>query len=76
MYSHFRLKAKSLRTQLDHWLAMEDLNNGNGKAGTSSSSKLHPAHSGQPFHDDVQKLKQLLSQLDPDTSPLRPPVGL
>jgi myosin protein heavy chain len=51
---------------------MEDLNNAN----SGSSSKLQPNHSGAPFHEDVQKLKQLLSQLDPETSPLRPPAGM
>lgn len=66
MYSHFRLKAKALRSQLDHWLAMEDLNaNGNGKLtphSTGGSSSL-------PFTEDVVRLKDLLSQLDHETSP-------
>ena len=48
------------------WLAMEDLNNGNSKLTPSSSSSV-------PFTEDVQKLKHLLSQFDPETSPLRGP---
>ncbi|BEI84994.1 hypothetical protein CcaverHIS002_0503950 [Cutaneotrichosporon cavernicola] len=65
MYSHFRLKAKALRSQLDHWLAMEDLNANNGKLtphSTGGSSSL-------PFTEDVVRLKELLSQLDHETSP-------
>ncbi|KAL7424706.1 class II myosin [Cryptotrichosporon argae] len=65
VYSHFRLKAKSLRSQLDHWLAMEDLNKAPG-----AGAKMTASHSA-PFAEDVQKLKYLLSQLDPETSPLR-----
>jgi hypothetical protein len=42
---------------------MEDLNHGN--------AKLTPSASGAPFTEDVQKLKHLLSQFDPETSPLR-----
>ncbi|GMK55315.1 hypothetical protein CspeluHIS016_0203710 [Cutaneotrichosporon spelunceum] len=65
MYSHFRLKAKALRSQLDHWLAMEDLNANHGKLtphSTGGSSSL-------PFTEDVVRLKELLSQLDHETSP-------
>ncbi|WRT65740.1 uncharacterized protein IL334_002688 [Kwoniella shivajii] len=66
VYSHFRLKAKSLRSQLDHWLAMEDLNNSN------PGSKLTPSVSASaPRTEDVVQLKHLLQQFDPETSPLR-----
>ena len=47
---------------------MEDLNNsGSGAPG----APLRPSLSGAPFTEDVQQLKHLLSQLDPETSPLR-----
>nr|XP_018264766.1 myosin heavy chain [Kwoniella dejecticola CBS 10117]OBR86924.1 myosin heavy chain [Kwoniella dejecticola CBS 10117] len=66
VYSHFRLKAKSLRSQLDHWLAMEDLNN------SGPGSNLTPSISASgPRAEDVVQLKHLLQQFDPDTSPLR-----
>jgi myosin protein heavy chain len=42
---------------------MEDLQN--------SQTKLLPSHSGMPRTEDVQKLKELLSQLEPETSPLK-----
>ncbi|KAK4685841.1 hypothetical protein P7C73_g4302, partial [Tremellales sp. Uapishka_1] len=66
MYSHFRLKAKSLRSQLDHWLAMEDLQQSQAANKLTASSSINA-----PFTEDVQKLKYLLSQLDPESSPLR-----
>ncbi|OCF57867.1 myosin heavy chain [Kwoniella mangroviensis CBS 10435] len=66
VYSHFRLKAKSLRSQLDHWLAMEDLNN------STPGSNLTPSVSASaPRTEDVVQLKHLLQQFDPETSPLR-----
>ncbi|KAK8861619.1 hypothetical protein IAR55_002442 [Kwoniella newhampshirensis] len=69
VYSHFRLKAKSLRSQLDHWLAMEDLNN---SASGGTGTKLTPSTSSSaPRTEDVVQLKHLLSQFDPETSPLR-----
>jgi len=45
---------------------MEDLN-------AQLNGKLTPNSTGgsMPFTEDVQKLSQLLSQLDPETSPLR-----
>ena len=43
---------------------MEDLNGSNAKL---------PTTTGAPFHEDVQKLKYLLSQFEPETSPLRAP---
>ncbi|WVQ93464.1 hypothetical protein IAU59_000538 [Kwoniella sp. CBS 9459] len=68
VYSHFRLKAKSLRSQLDHWLAMEDLNND----GNPRSDKMTPSTSASAARtEDVVQFKRLLSQLDPETSPLR-----
>ncbi|WVF65827.1 hypothetical protein IAT40_000564 [Kwoniella sp. CBS 6097] len=68
VYSHFRLKAKSLRSQLDHWLAMEDLNNN----GDPRSDNMTPSTSSSaPRTEDVVQLKHLLSQFDPETSPLR-----
>ncbi|WWD16464.1 hypothetical protein CI109_100890 [Kwoniella shandongensis] len=71
VYSHFRLKAKSLRSQLDHWLAMEDLNNSSSGA-NGSGSKLTPSTSASaPRTEDVVQLKHLLSQFDPETSPMR-----
>lgn len=45
------------------WLAMEDLNGHQGNTG----GELKPSLSGAPFTEDVQKLKALLSQLDPET---------
>ncbi|TYJ55826.1 hypothetical protein B9479_003478 [Cryptococcus floricola] len=57
MYSHFRLKTKALKSQLDHWLAMDD-----AKA---------PARTHTPRIEDLVQLKHLLAQLDPETSPLK-----
>ncbi|WWC87933.1 uncharacterized protein L201_002833 [Kwoniella dendrophila CBS 6074] len=62
-YSHFRLKAKNLRSQLDHWLAMEDFNN------SVPGQGLTPSISARK--EDVVQLTQLLDQFDPDTSPFR-----
>lgn len=53
---------------LGSWLAMEDLNNAASKG--SNGGELRPSLSA-PFAEDVVKLKQLLSELDPDTSALR-----
>lgn len=46
---------------------MEDLNAHQGNAG----GELKPSLSGAPFAEDVQKLRMLLTQLDPETAPLR-----
>ncbi|WVR03781.1 hypothetical protein IAU60_000776 [Kwoniella sp. DSM 27419] len=64
VYSHFRLKAKSLRSQLDHWLAMEDLSNSSFGGGLKPSTS-----SGAIRTEDVVQLKQLLAKLEPETSP-------
>ncbi|ORY24049.1 hypothetical protein BCR39DRAFT_336827 [Naematelia encephala] len=66
VYSHFRLKAKTLRSHLDHWLAMGDLN-------AKGSAAMVTSTSGQQIAEDMQALKLLLSKLDPETSPLRVP---
>lgn len=47
---------------------MEDLNNAASRG--SNGGELRPSLSA-PFAEDVVKLKQLLNELDPDTSALR-----
>lgn len=60
----------SLITTDYSWLAMEDLN-AHMNSQNNVGGELKPSLSGAPFAEDVQKLKALLSQLDPETSPLR-----
>lgn len=69
--THFRLKAQSILTQLDGWLAddngqptvgdgahmaMKDLNNGHTHGSSSAN-----------FQRDVEELKSLLTQLQEET---------
>ena len=46
---------------------MEEVQGGNG----TSNGELRPSLSGAPFAQDVQKLKKLLVELDPESSSLR-----
>lgn len=72
--THFRLKAQTLREQLDRWLAQDD-----GKATTSDGgySHVHPvskknkdesggSSSSSAFAKDINELKSLLDALEKD----------
>lgn len=51
------------------WLAMEDLN-ANGGGGKLTPHSTGGSSRSLPFTEDVHRLKDLLSQLDHETSPL------
>lgn len=72
IHTHFRLKAKSVREQLDRWLAQDD-----GKATSSDGgySHVHPVSkknkdesggsgSSSAFAKDVSEMKSLLDALE------------
>lgn len=67
--THFRLKARSVITQLDQWLAQDD-----GKATTSdgggyNGSKQDIGTSSNAFQKDVDEMKQILKQLQDGEGP-------
>ncbi|GJJ07550.1 hypothetical protein Clacol_001752 [Clathrus columnatus] len=70
--THFRLKAKSIREQLDRWLAQDD---GKPTSGDGGYSHVHPVSkkgkedstgsgSSSPFGKDIKALKALLDSLE------------
>lgn len=67
--THFRLKAKSIISQLDEWLAQDD-----GEITANDGGHFHmknhaaPGSSSSTFQRDVEELKRLLVQLQDDVS--------
>jgi len=60
--THFRFKARSIRAQLDRWLAQDDgkPTAGDGAVGLRGS-QVGP--SGNGFQADIDELKRILSEL-------------
>jgi hypothetical protein len=59
--THFRLKARSIKTQLDDWLRKDD-----GKSTQSDGAYNSEAGggSGNAFQKDVDEMKAILTQLE------------
>jgi hypothetical protein len=69
--THFRLKAKSISSQLDDWLEKDDGKSTAYDGAEISGEMLHgrarAARSGTTFATDVKEMKQLLSKLEDGT---------
>lgn len=67
--THFRLKARSVRDQLDRWLALDDgrptIGDGGGYTPTPKKEDTDEASGSQStFAKDVMELKDLLTTLE------------
>jgi hypothetical protein len=61
--THFRLKARSIMTQLDGWLAKDDKAVTVGDGG-GFSQRVYPGAGGNDFAQDVNDMKALLRELE------------
>jgi hypothetical protein len=58
--THFRIKAKSITTQLDEWLTADD---GKSTVGDGGFTSGRNGENGAGFHKDVEEMKRLLTEL-------------
>jgi hypothetical protein len=63
--THFRLKARSIKVQLDDWLSKDDGKSTQSDGAYSSGAGVG---SGNGFHRDVDEMKAILTQLETGTS--------
>lgn len=62
--THFRLKARSISTQLDDWLKLDDGKSTSPDGGAYSGGRSEGFGSSNGFAKDVEELKQLLRELE------------
>lgn len=62
--THFRLKARSIKTQLDEWLSKDDNMPTQGEGGGFGQRTSSAGSSGNGFAKDVEDLKTLLTELE------------
>ena len=63
--THFRLKARSITTQLDNWLSKDD---GKSTQADGAYNNVTGGGSGNGFQKDVDEMKGILTQLESATS--------
>lgn len=61
--THFRLKAESIKKQLDAWLAKDDGKVTSGDGGYNGMGKADAAGSSNGFLKDINEMKAMLTQL-------------
>ncbi|KAJ8522297.1 hypothetical protein ONZ45_g1120 [Pleurotus djamor] len=68
--THFRLKAQSIKRQLDEWLSKDDgkTTAGDGGGFVGSLVRTDAASSNNGFAQDIEELKTLLDSLQEDTN--------
>ena len=62
--THFRLKANSIRGQLDHWLAQDDGRATLGDGAGYSTPQKSEGTSGNGLKKDIDELKRILKDLE------------
>lgn len=66
--THFRLKARSVRQQLDEWLSRDDSRetaaDGAESASLLANPRLKSVRSGGSFSADISQMKLLLDKLE------------